>query len=460
MQPTTRRTVPVITTDGTGVVSHAGTVLLAELADRIGLTALLSEATDGLRERRAGHDPGRVLIDVAVAIADGAVTISDIQAMADHEGLHGPAGTVASTPTIWRVLAAIGNDQEAGGGMLTRIRVARAEARDRAWTARGELTGSELPGSRAAGKTISEVVIDLDATLVTAHSDKEDAKGNFKGGFGHHPLGAWLDNTNEALAMLRRPGNAGSNTASDHLIVLEQALSQVPDRWRSKNVLIRADGAGYSHALITALSTQGLSFSVGYPVTEAVRDAIKGIPKWAWTAANNADGGLREHADVVEVTGMLDLSRWTATCPGMRVIVRREHPHPGATLDALPDPRRLPLPGVHHQHPRRTTAILRRPAPRARPRRGPHPNRQGHRYRAPALPAHPHQRGLGRARPDRCGPSGPGPVDAPERRTRPAPGRTQDPALPAAAHGSPDHQGSAEGLPAPGRALALGPRPG
>ena len=179
-----------MTTDGTGVVSHAGTVLLAELADRIGLTALLSEATDGLRERRAGHDPGRVLIDVAVAIADGAVTISDIQAMADHEGLHGPAGTVASTSTIWRVLAAIGNDEKAGGGMLTRIRVARAEARDRAWTARGELTGSELPGSRAAGKTISEVVIDLDATLVTAHSDKEDARGNFKGGFAHHPLGA------------------------------------------------------------------------------------------------------------------------------------------------------------------------------------------------------------------------------------------------------------------------------
>ena len=145
------------------------------------------EATDGLRERRAGHDPGRVLVDVAVAIADGAVTITDIQALADHEGLQGPAGTVAPTSTIWRVLAAIGSDEKAGGGMLTRIRLARAEAGDRAWTARGELTGSELPGSRAAGKTISEVVIDLDATLVTAHSEKEDAKGNFKGNPSHLP---------------------------------------------------------------------------------------------------------------------------------------------------------------------------------------------------------------------------------------------------------------------------------
>jgi len=317
------------------VVSHAGTVLLAELADRIGLTAALSEATDGLRERRAGHNPGRVLVDVAVAIADGAITISDVQAMADQEGLHGLAGTVASTSTIWRVLAGIGDDDSHGGDMLSRIRLARAEARDRAWTARGELTSAELPGSRAAGKTISEVVIDLDATLVTAHSDKDDAKGNFKGGFGHHPLGAWLDNTNEALAMLLRPGNAGSNTAADHLVVLERALTQVPDRWRSKKVLIRADGAGYSHALITALSQQGLDFSVGYPVTEAVRDAIGLVPEHAWTTANNADGGIREHADVVEVTGMLDLTRWTATCPGMRVIVRRELPHPGATLDAF-----------------------------------------------------------------------------------------------------------------------------
>ena len=127
MQPTSSRTPPTITCDGTGVVSHAGTVLLAELADRIGLTAALSEATDTLRERRAGHDPGRVLIDVAVAIADGAVTISDVQALADQQGLHGPAGSIASTPTIWRVLAGIAN----APGLRAAIRQAWADARDR-----------------------------------------------------------------------------------------------------------------------------------------------------------------------------------------------------------------------------------------------------------------------------------------------------------------------------------------
>jgi hypothetical protein len=331
VQPTTGRAVPVITTDGTGVVSHAGTVLLAELADRIGLSAALGEATDSLQQRRAGHHPGRVLVDVAVAIADGAVTISDVQSLADQQGLHGPAGSVASTSTIWRVLDAVANTP----GMLQAIRQGRAQARDRAWMARGELTGTELPGSRAAGKTIGQVVIDLDATLVTAHSDKEGAKGNFKGGFGYHPLGAWLDNTNEALAALLRPGNAGSNTAADHLTVVDAALAQLPDRWRSKPILIRADGAGYSHALISALSAQGLEFSVGYPVTEAVRDAIRLIPQWAWQVASNADGDLREHADVIDITGLLDLTRWADTCPDMRVIVRRELPHPGATLDAF-----------------------------------------------------------------------------------------------------------------------------
>jgi hypothetical protein len=329
VQPTTSRTPPVVTADGTGVVSHAGTVLLAELADRIGLTAALSEATDGLRSRQAGHDPGRVLVDVAVAIADGARTIRDVQVLADQQGLHGPAGSVASTPTIWRVLDGIDD------GMLGAIRLARAAARDRAWLARGELTGRELPGSRAAGKTIDQVVIDLDATLVTAHSDKEGARGNFKGGFGYHPLGAWLDNTGEALAAVLRPGNAGSNTAADHLTVLDRALAQLPDRWRDKPILVRADGAGYSHALISALSAQGLEFSIGYPVTDAVRDAIRLVPKWAWQVASNADGQVREHADVVDVTGLLDLTRWSATCPGMRVIVRRELPHPGATLDAF-----------------------------------------------------------------------------------------------------------------------------
>ncbi len=106
MHATTEQSYPVITTDGAGVVSHAGTALLSEVADRFGLTTAFSEALHGLRSRRSGHDPGRVIIDVAVAIADGAETISDVQALADQPGLHGP---VASSATIWRVLDGIAN---------------------------------------------------------------------------------------------------------------------------------------------------------------------------------------------------------------------------------------------------------------------------------------------------------------------------------------------------------------
>jgi hypothetical protein len=313
----------VVSADGAGVVSHAGTVLLSEVADRFGLTAAFSEATDGLRRRRSGHDPGRVLVDVAVAIADGAETISDVQALADQPDLR---GRVASTATIWRVLEGV------DAGVLGRLRTARAIARERAWAPRAELTGTELPPARAAGRDLDYAVIDIDATLVTAHSDKQGAAGNFKGGFGYHPIGAWLDNTGEALAAILRPGNAGSNTAADHVAVLDLAVAQLPDAHRAKPILVRVDGAGFSHALIEHLQAAGLDYSVGFPTSSAVREAIGLIPAWAWRPAVDPEGGCRDGAAVTEITGMLTLRGWPT---GMRVILRRERPHPGAQLDAV-----------------------------------------------------------------------------------------------------------------------------
>ena len=211
--------------------------------------------------------------------------------------------------------------------------------------------------------------------------------------------------------MVLRPGNAGSNTAADHLTVLDRALAQIPDRWRSKPILIRADGAGYSHARIAALAEQQLQFSVGYPVTDAVRDAISLVPTWAWPAANNADGRLREHADVIEVTQLLDLSRWTSSCPAMRVIVRRELPHPGATLDAF-EIRDDRYQAFTTNTARGQLAFLPSPASCVRPGPGPDPRREGHRHRPPTLQAHPDQQRVGRAGADRRGPPRPGPDDA------------------------------------------------
>ena len=145
-------------------------------------------------------------------------------------------------------------------------------------------------------------------------------------------VGVWCDNTTEMLAVSLRSGNAGSNTTADHIDVLGRAIAQVPAAYRKK-LLVRADGAGASHGLLDWLTDQNkirgrhLDYSVGFAVTQKVRDGIGLVPKQAWTPAIDTDGDAREGGDVVELTGLLDLTTWP---PGMRIIVRRERPHPGA----------------------------------------------------------------------------------------------------------------------------------
>jgi hypothetical protein len=328
VHPTTARPVISVTADGAGVVSHVGSRLLAGLADRSGLTEAFSQALAGLRERRSGHDPGRVLTDLAVLLADGGRCISDLAVLRDQAVLFGP---VASTATAWRVLDRI------DGAALNRLRAARALAREQLWAQREELTGP-IGGHRGGGRVWPGLRIMLDATLVTAHSDKESAAATFKGGFGYHPLTAWLDNTGEALAAVLRPGNAGSNTAADHITVTDLALAQIPDAHRHGTpILVSADGAGATRAWLAHLRAQrqtgvDLEFSVGFTMTVTVQAAILALSQTAWTEAINSDGSPRHGADVAELTGMLgDLTAagWPA---GMRVIVRRERPHPGAQL--------------------------------------------------------------------------------------------------------------------------------
>jgi hypothetical protein len=317
-----------VTADGRGVASHAGSRLLADLADVTGLPQAFGEALGGLRQRRSRHDPGRVLVDVAVMLADGGEAISDLSVLRDQPDLFGP---VASTATAWRVLDSI--DQV----LLDRMRHARAVARERAWLARTEL-GRELPAATAGGRVLPGLVIDVDASLVTCHSEKESAAATFKGGFGYHPLLAFLDNTGEALAGLLRPGNAGSNTAADHITVTDLALAQIPDAERyGCPILIRADGAGATRdwlAHLRDLRNQNLDveFSVGFTMTHAVQAAIDALPKTAWTPAIETDGSIRDGADIAEITGLLDGLGVAGWPERMRVIVRRERPHPGAQL--------------------------------------------------------------------------------------------------------------------------------
>jgi Transposase DDE domain group 1 len=340
-----------VTGGGTGIVSHAGLVLLRQLSDRTGLTAGLSAA---LPSPLGGHDRGRVFSDLACAIADGARVISDFRVMGDQRELFGP---VASVPTAWRALSEI-----ARGGDRRRRRITAAvnKARRHAW-AHGAARHGALPPVRVADRKLQGVTcVRLDATVVAAHSDKELAEPNFKG-FGHHPIIAECDNTGEPLAWMLRPGSAGSNTAADHLRLLREAIEALPPALR-RNIMITCDGAGASHELVKELDRLAgrhgyqVTYSVGWALGARERTAIGKVPEAAWEIAVDGKGEVRERrsddacadprcahrecwieeAHVAELTGLLregpagdQLKDWPKT---MRVFGRRERPHPGAQL--------------------------------------------------------------------------------------------------------------------------------
>lgn len=308
-----------VSADGTGVVSHAGTGMLPELAHDTGLVA---GVTSVLADTYGGpwvHAPGRVFADLAVAIADGADCVSHIEVLGDR---HEIAGPIASMPTTWRLLDRIDTVH------LPRVRAARAAARERAWAAGA---GPDLAGL---------VQIDFDATITIAHSEKENAAKTWKKTFGMHPLLAFLDRPEvsggEGLAGLLRPGNAGSNTAADHITVLDLALASLPAQARprpddpdSPRVVARSDSAGATHAFARACRDRGVWFSFGFPVDTRIQQIVDRVPAGCWAPAVETDGGIRDGAWVAEVTGLLDLSTWPKRS---RVVLRKERPHPGAQL--------------------------------------------------------------------------------------------------------------------------------
>jgi hypothetical protein len=306
MKRTPRRPSIAVTTGAKGVVAHVGARLLCDLADDVGLTEELSCAMAPTKLRRRGHDRGEVLCDLAVALADGATSISDIRVLSDQPSLF---GEVASAPTVWRTLEAI--DEET----LARLAAARAAARKRAW---------------AAGMDPGFYVIDIDGTLVDSHSEKEEAAPTYKRGFGFYPLMAYLDATGESLAGLLRPGNAGSGTAQDHVKVLDEALSQLPVDPMTTEVIVRTDTAGCSHDFLDACRTRGVLFICGHSLTTELAKVIVGIEESRWQTTMSADGTEeREVGQVAEITDLVDLCAWPTRT---RMLVRREEPHPGAQL--------------------------------------------------------------------------------------------------------------------------------
>ncbi len=303
------------------LVSSAGGVLLRQTLACSGLQKAMSAALRPWRAPRSVHDPAKALCDLLVAVALGGDCAADIAIVRAQPDLF---GAVASDATVSRLITTLAGDVDV---VLAAIGAARAAARQRVWRRRRPLPG-----------TGNQVIVDLDATLVTAHSEKECAAPTFKYGYGFHPMLAFVDHgvhgSGEALAGLLRPGSAGSNSAADHISVLDAALAQLPEHERP-NVLVRTDTGGVKDFLhhITRL---GLQYSVGFYGMPPIVDALAKVPRQAWRAALDGDGAPREGAQVAELTRYLPdtLRGWP---PGMRVIARRERPHPGAQLRLTDD---------------------------------------------------------------------------------------------------------------------------
>lgn len=274
------------------------------LTQTVGVSGLQRALSAGLapwRSARAVHDPGKVLVDVAAAVALGGDCLADVAVARSQPDLF---GSVASDPTVSRVIASLAADVEL---TLPAIRAARAQARAAVWARRRPLAGT--PGTRAGG----QVIVDIDATLVTAHSDKEGAEPTFKRGFGFAPMCAFVDHgehgTGETLAIDLRSGGASSWDSADHLTVLDAALAQLPDRERAQ-VLVRADTGACSKAFLHRVSDLGLEYSIGFPANDLVKVAIATIPEQAWRAAVDSDGADRDGAQVAELTAWLPVPVW------------------------------------------------------------------------------------------------------------------------------------------------------
>jgi hypothetical protein len=319
MKATARRPKITVSADGSGIVSQGGALLLTETLRAAGLDRGLTAALGRWRAPRAVHDPGKIIADLVVTLALGGDCLADIAVLRAQPELAGP---VASGPVVSRLVSALAADAPRA---LKAIRTARAAARERAWA---------LAGDRAPGADGSLIPVDIDATIVTAHSEKEHAAATWKKTFGFHPLAVFADHGagagGETLALLLRPGNAGSNTAAEHIEAARLALAQLPRRLR-RRVLIRTDSGGGTHDFLAWLASPGrrLHYSVGMTITDEMAGAILALPERVWEPAYDAGGQVRPGAWVAELTGLLHLTGWPA---GMRVIARKERPHPGAQL--------------------------------------------------------------------------------------------------------------------------------
>lgn len=309
------------------LATSSGALLIKEAIRVAGLDRGLSAALAPWRSARGVHDPGKVLLDLATAVALGGDCLADVAALRAQPVLF---GAVASDPTVSRVFAALTDDVDVA---VAAIRAAHARARAAVWASRRPLGG--VTGDRSGG----QVIIDIDATLVGAHSDKEGAEPTYKRGYGFHPMCSFIDHgahgTGDAGVVNLRPGRASAWASSDHIAILDDTLAQLPEAERGQ-VLVRADAGGCSKAFLRHITDAGLEYSIGFGAHETIKAAVEIIPEQAWRSAVDGDGEPRDGAQVAELTAWMPPTSRTGSAddwpPGMRVIARRERPHPGAQL--------------------------------------------------------------------------------------------------------------------------------
>jgi len=313
---------------GRGVVAHVGLHALGAFADRLDLGDCLSARVPWTGERAPGHDRGKVLTHTMLMLAGGGEACTDIEALRCQDVLF---GSVPSAPTVYRTIR-----NELTPPVVADLHDSFAEVRSKVW-ARSAATTGDTP-----------VVLDIDASLVTIHSEnKQGTAATYKGGFGFHPMFCFADGTGEALAAILRPGNAGANTVSDHLTVLDTAIDQLPDPVAAghrrgddpelvrRGVIVRADSAGCTRGFVTGCRARNIGFAVAARSNTSVHTAISRVAydSDAWTAALTQAGEPRSGASVCEVTDHIDLGDWP---DGTRLIIRREPLHPGAQRSLFP----------------------------------------------------------------------------------------------------------------------------
>jgi hypothetical protein len=310
---------------GTGVVAHVGLHALGSFADRIGLGASLSKRIEPTGERQPLHDRGKVLVQMALVLAGGGESCSDIEHLRVNDELF---GSVPSDTTVFRTF------HELIGTRRTALSASLAEVRAKVWDT---IDTSDDP-----------VVLDIDASLVDVHTEsKEHAAANFKGGYGFHPMFCFADATGEALSSMLRPGNATANTIQDHVTLLDEAIAQLPGAIARghrqgddpstavRELVVRTDSAGCTAGFLASCRERSVSFLVTARTNAQLVSAIyeTSVIEGVWHQAVTTDGELRDNAAVCEVTELMDLSSFPN---GTRCIVRREPLHQGAQRSLLP----------------------------------------------------------------------------------------------------------------------------